>query len=66
MNEALRLYPVVPVNFRQANKDATSSRGGGWDGMGWGRSLSRGGCRLIIVCMLCIIGRMCWGGCGGV
>lgn len=32
MNEALRLYPVVPLNFRCANKDTTLPRGGGPDG----------------------------------
>jgi len=31
-NEALRLYPVVPVNGRYANKDTTLPRGGGKDG----------------------------------
>lgn len=31
-NEALRLYPVVPVNGRYANKDTTIPRGGGKDG----------------------------------
>jgi cytochrome P450 len=31
-NEALRLYPVVPVNGRYANKDTTLPRGGGPDG----------------------------------
>ena len=31
-NEALRLYPVVPVNGRYANKDTTLPRGGGRDG----------------------------------
>ncbi|KAL5348540.1 hypothetical protein ACLOAV_005956 [Pseudogymnoascus australis] len=31
-NEALRLYPVVPVNSRTANKDTTLPRGGGPDG----------------------------------
>ena len=31
-NEALRLYPVVPVNSRFANKDTTIPRGGGKDG----------------------------------
>jgi cytochrome P450 len=31
-NEALRLYPVVPVNARYANKDTTIPRGGGKDG----------------------------------
>ncbi|KAE8449932.1 hypothetical protein EG329_007071 [Mollisiaceae sp. DMI_Dod_QoI] len=31
-NEALRLYPVVPVNSRFANKDTTLPRGGGHDG----------------------------------
>jgi cytochrome P450 len=32
LNEALRLYPVVPLNTRQANKDTTLPRGGGKDG----------------------------------
>ncbi|KFX88634.1 hypothetical protein V495_06553 [Pseudogymnoascus sp. VKM F-4514 (FW-929)] len=32
-NEALRLYPVVPVNSRTAIKDTTLPRGGGPDGM---------------------------------
>ncbi|CCD56254.1 similar to cytochrome P450 alkane hydroxylase [Botrytis cinerea T4] len=32
MNETLRLYPVVPWNFRVANKDTTLPRGGGEDG----------------------------------
>ncbi|KAK0101499.1 hypothetical protein ONS95_006668 [Cadophora gregata] len=31
-NEALRLYPVVPINSRFANKDTTIPRGGGKDG----------------------------------
>ena len=31
-NESLRLYPVVPVNGRYANKDTTIPRGGGKDG----------------------------------
>ncbi|KAL2072294.1 hypothetical protein VTL71DRAFT_11637 [Oculimacula yallundae] len=31
-NEALRLYPVVPINGRFANKDTTLPRGGGRDG----------------------------------
>lgn len=31
-NESLRLYPVVPVNGRFANKDTTLPRGGGKDG----------------------------------
>lgn len=31
-NEALRLYPVVPINSRYANKDTTLPRGGGKDG----------------------------------
>jgi cytochrome P450 len=31
-NEALRLYPVVPLNGRYANKDTTLPRGGGQDG----------------------------------
>ncbi|KUJ10601.1 cytochrome P450 [Mollisia scopiformis] len=31
-NEALRLYPVVPINGRFANKDTTLPRGGGKDG----------------------------------
>ncbi|KAH8661358.1 cytochrome P450 alkane hydroxylase-like protein [Tricladium varicosporioides] len=30
-NEALRLYPVVPINVRYANKDTTLPRGGGKD-----------------------------------
>lgn len=34
LNEALRLYPVVPLNTRQANKDTTLPRGGGKDGKG--------------------------------
>ncbi|KAI0998873.1 Cytochrome P450 monooxygenase [Podosphaera aphanis] len=32
INEALRLYPVVPANMRVANKDTTLPRGGGKDG----------------------------------
>jgi len=32
-NEALRVYPVVPINGRYANKDTTLPRGGGKDGM---------------------------------
>ncbi len=32
-NEALRLYPIVPINQRYANKDTTLPRGGGKDGM---------------------------------
>lgn len=32
LNEALRLYPVVPINGRTANKDTTLPRGGGPDG----------------------------------
>lgn len=32
LNETLRLYPVVPWNFRVANKDTTLPRGGGKDG----------------------------------
>lgn len=31
-NEALRIYPVVPLNGRYANKDTTLPRGGGKDG----------------------------------
>ncbi|KAH6721361.1 cytochrome P450 [Leptodontidium sp. MPI-SDFR-AT-0119] len=31
-NEALRLYPVVPINSRFANRDTTIPRGGGKDG----------------------------------
>jgi cytochrome P450 len=31
-NEALRLFPVVPVNSRFANRDTTLPRGGGTDG----------------------------------
>lgn len=31
-NEALRLYPVVPINGRYANKDTTIPHGGGEDG----------------------------------
>jgi len=31
-NEALRLYPVVPLNARYANKDTTIPKGGGKDG----------------------------------
>jgi cytochrome P450 len=31
-NEALRLYPVVPLNGRFANKDTVLPRGGGQDG----------------------------------
>lgn len=31
-NEALRLYPVVPINSRTANRDTTIPRGGGKDG----------------------------------
>ena len=32
MNEALRLYPSVPLNSRQSSKDTTLPRGGGPDG----------------------------------
>lgn len=32
MNETLRIYPVVAVNARRANKDTTLPRGGGPDG----------------------------------
>ncbi|TGO54554.1 hypothetical protein BCON_0105g00140 [Botryotinia convoluta] len=32
LNETLRLYPLVPWNFRVANKDTTLLRGGGKDG----------------------------------
>lgn len=32
LNETLRLYPSVPVNFRDATKDTTLPRGGGPDG----------------------------------
>lgn len=32
LNEALRLYPVVPMNLGQANKDTTLPRGGGVNG----------------------------------
>lgn len=32
INEALRLYPVVPINSRMANKNTTLPRGGGPDG----------------------------------
>lgn len=32
INEVLRLYPSVPANYRQANKDTTLPRGGGPDG----------------------------------
>jgi cytochrome P450 len=32
INESLRLYPVVPVNMRQALRDTTLPRGGGEDG----------------------------------
>lgn len=32
MNEALRLYPSVPINSRAANKDTTVPRGGGPNG----------------------------------
>ncbi|TGO68631.1 hypothetical protein BOTNAR_0022g00390 [Botryotinia narcissicola] len=32
LNEALRLYPLVPFNVRQANKDTTLPHGGGKDG----------------------------------
>jgi cytochrome P450 len=31
-DESLRLYPVVPINGRYANKDTTLPRGGGRDG----------------------------------
>lgn len=33
LNEVLRLYPSVPVNFRVATKDTTLPRGGGKDAM---------------------------------
>lgn len=32
LNEALRLYPLVPFNVREANKDTTLPLGGGKDG----------------------------------
>ena len=32
INEALRMYPAVPVNFRVATRDTTLPRGGGRDG----------------------------------
>jgi len=32
LNETLRLYPSVPVNFRTATRDTTLPRGGGADG----------------------------------
>ncbi|CCG24420.1 hypothetical protein CORT_0F01930 [Candida orthopsilosis Co 90-125] len=32
LNETLRLYPSVPVNFRTATRDTTLPRGGGSDG----------------------------------
>lgn len=32
VNEALRLYPSVPINFRVSTKDTTLPRGGGPDG----------------------------------
>ena len=32
MNEVLRMYPSVPINFRVANKDTTLPVGGGPDG----------------------------------
>lgn len=32
LNEALRLYPLLPLNVRQANKDTTLPCGGGKDG----------------------------------
>ena len=34
LHETLRLYPPVPVNFRQAVRDTTLPRGGGPDGTG--------------------------------
>ncbi|KAL4941782.1 hypothetical protein BDV06DRAFT_235809 [Aspergillus oleicola] len=33
LHETLRLYPVLPINARTANKDTTIPRGGGKDGM---------------------------------
>ncbi|KAK7206076.1 putative cytochrome P450 alkane hydroxylase [Myxozyma melibiosi] len=33
INEALRLFPPVPLNMRRANKDTTLPRGGGPDGL---------------------------------
>lgn len=33
INEILRLYPSVPINYRFANKNTTLPRGGGKDGM---------------------------------
>ena len=32
LSETLRLYPSVPLNTRQANRDTTLPRGGGFDG----------------------------------
>lgn len=32
LNETLRLYPVVPINFRRCNKNTTLPVGGGPDG----------------------------------
>lgn len=33
INEVLRLYPLVPINYRFANKHTTLPRGGGKDGL---------------------------------
>ncbi|KAI9669166.1 MAG: hypothetical protein M1829_005167 [Trizodia sp. TS-e1964] len=33
VNETLRLYPIVPLNSRQAKRDTTLPRGGGPDGL---------------------------------
>jgi hypothetical protein len=68
MNETAEAVSRGTAEFPPANKDTTLPRGGGEAGrMGWRRCLCRRGRMWILVCMCCIIGRMCGrGGCGGV